>query len=271
MTPETPTQTPAQNQIPQPAQAKKPHIVLGLMQSAFVLLGATLGFVAAQFLGGVWLVVTLKSLALPSLDIDQIIDNIWVNIAIYISSAVLLVLVSWLIFMARGKNFWEAIGLKSGPKWSDLKFGITTYLSYVAFSMSIAFVFSLLRDINADQKQDLGINFANQTLTSGLGVFILLVVLTPILEEIVFRGIVYRRIRNWIPKWLAAALVSLTFGALHMEFFKDGPLNFVAAFDTAFLSLFLIFIVQKTNRLWPAIYVHAFKNLTAFLILMAIS
>ena len=90
------------------------------------------------------------------------------------------------------------------------------------------------------------------SLTFGGGSFILevlyLSLFVPILEEVVFRGLIYTRLRKGMPVLAAQLLSALIFGAAHMDL-----MQFFYAFLTGFLMpllfekyQFLLFFLQYT-------------------------
>lgn len=87
--------------------------------------------------------------------------------------------------------------------------------------------------------------------------FICMCILTPIVEEILFRRIIYGGFRNICPAWLAVIVTSLIFSAVH--FFVKG---FVSLFIMG-VMFNLIFLFRK--NLWASILLHAIVNSAAFL------
>ena len=83
-----------------------------------------------------------------------------------------------------------------------------------------------------------------------------LVIVTPIFEETVFRGFLFKGLRRRLPFWAAASVVSVMFAFAH------GQWN--VALDTFVLSLILCFLVEKNNSLIPSILLHELKNEVAF-------
>lgn len=78
------------------------------------------------------------------------------------------------------------------------------------------------------------------------------VVLGPITEELLFRGIVYKRVDRAYGFWPAAIVSSLAFGALH------GNLSqFIYA---ALLGMLLAYAYHKSGRLWVCILMHMIAN-----------
>ena len=75
----------------------------------------------------------------------------------------------------------------------------------------------------------------------------------PIAEEVIFRGLVYTRLRRAMPAALACVLSSLVFGLLH------GQLLWIAyAF---IMGVVLTLVFERTGTLWASIVVHVTFNL----------
>ena len=84
-----------------------------------------------------------------------------------------------------------------------------------------------------------------------------IVILGPICEELVFRGLVYRRIRDYIGYLPAVFLSSIMFGAFH--------LNLTQGLFAFALGIILALIYEKYGRLWLPIAGHMANNLFATL------
>ena len=98
---------------------------------------------------------------------------------------------------------------------------------------------------------------SSQELGKLLGAALMIVVLAPVGEELLFRGIAYSALRRR-GKWRAAVVSSLLFAVAHMQVVHFFPI-FVMGFAFAFL-------VERTRSLVPAIVLHLGVNL-ALLIL----
>jgi uncharacterized protein len=123
--------------------------------------------------------------------------------------------------------------------------------------------------INLNQQQQ--ILYDHVTGPELLLVFLSLVVITPIVEEILFRGFLFRGLRKNLSLKASSLITSLLFGAAHLELLlSSSPPNWVAGIDTFILSMFMCHITAKTDSLWPAIMLHSLKNLVAFIILFVI-
>lgn len=164
------------------------------------------------------------------------------------------------------KVLYARIGLIR-PRPSDVMWAFTAYaLYFITYAVVVTVVSNLLPQINTTQEQQIGFETARSTGELGL-VFISLVVLPPIAEEIMFRGFLFSGLRAKYRFWPAAIVTSILFGIAHLQFGADAPLLWVAAIDTFILGCFLAYLRDKTGSLWPPMCLHAIKNCVAFLIL----
>ena len=91
--------------------------------------------------------------------------------------------------------------------------------------------------------------------------FGLLVLIYPLLEEIVFRGLVQEGVAGWLPQRfgmlsLANVLTSVAFAALHLV--HQSPLWSLGIF---FPSLVFGFSKERYQSLWAPIILHGWYNL----------
>lgn len=83
------------------------------------------------------------------------------------------------------------------------------------------------------------------------------VLLGPITEELIFRGLVYTRLRQATTPLVAAVLSGIAFGAVH-----GNMIQFFYAFT---LGVVLALIMERYHSLLPCIIVHIFFNGVSFL------
>ncbi len=81
------------------------------------------------------------------------------------------------------------------------------------------------------------------------------VVLAPVLEEILCRGIIYNRMREISGFFVSAFISSLVWSAAHM--------NVVQGVTALFYGIFLAFLYEKFKTLWVTTGSHSFFNLIA--------
>jgi membrane protease YdiL (CAAX protease family) len=82
------------------------------------------------------------------------------------------------------------------------------------------------------------------------------IVLAPLAEEALFRGILYPFIKQHGHPWLALFVTSLVFAAVHSNLMTFVPLTF--------LAMVLVFVYEKTDKLIAPIVTHALFNAVNF-------
>ncbi|MBU6299633.1 MAG: CPBP family intramembrane metalloprotease [Alphaproteobacteria bacterium] len=100
-------------------------------------------------------------------------------------------------------------------------------------------------------------------LSHGAGPLIVMRLVYPVSDEILFRGFVFRQLRRWavLPFWAAATLSSLLFGA---GYFGQGAVHLstllipAAAFGGGVLFCWL---TERWDSIWPALVIHVGFNL----------
>jgi len=225
------------------------------------------GFLAAQLIGVVIFVSLLSAFGLSSDQIqDQFNNNAWAQLGAIVSIESLTIgLVYWYFKLANRKPLKF---LKLDKKPTKKLFGTValTYLLYFPVFVAVATLASvLIPSLDTEQMQQIG--FENTSGLDYVAVFVALAILPPLVEEIVFRGILFQKLKQYASLVPAVLITSIIFGLAHLEFFSDAPLNWIAALDTFVFSLFLIGVFLKTNSLWSAILLHALKNSVAFMFL----
>ena len=133
------------------------------------------------------------------------------------------------------------------------------FVSYIIIIL-IASRFSGLIDV--DQPQQIG--FDSAAGYQLIFVFVSLVILPPIAEEVMFRGFLFTSFRQKYRLRFTALFTSILFGIAHLQFGSGAPLLWVAAIDTFVLSMVLCYLREKSGSLWPPILLHAIKNGVAF-------
>ncbi len=151
------------------------------------------------------------------------------------------------------------LGLK---KFNPLKAIGYILLALVFFTVMLILVFWFIKifvpSIDLNQAQENGFEFGK----TGVGLwlsFTITVIITPIIEEIFFRGIALpATIKKW--GWLVGAFsTSMLFGILHAQ------ANVIIY--TFILGLILSFLYIRLKSIIPGIILHAINNALAFAVL----
>lgn len=173
------------------------------------------------------------------------------------------------LFLRLYRRSFKTIGLLK-PRWRDVLYGLLAVPAYyVVYLIVVGVASHLIPSLNVDQQQQIGFNNVHGALPLAL-TFISLVILPPLTEEILVRGFLYSSLKKAMRLLPAAIITSLIFASAHLpEGGAAGPL-YIAAIDTFILSLFLIYLREKTGSLWSSITLHATKNGVAFVVLFVL-
>jgi membrane protease YdiL (CAAX protease family) len=259
------TQSQHQPPLPPGIKTQTPHSrksgKFGPLSAILVTLGA---FFGSQILAGLVIGAVLYLSGNPNAEaIEKFSDSTSGQfLFVLMVEAIALAILFWFI-RRRGITLKE-IGLGRGANSGDLGYALISFAVYfVILLMVLAAVGSLVPEIDLKQEQQIGFKSAYGTGALAL-VFISLVVLPPIAEEIMIRGFFYSGLRKKLKRLLAALLASLVFAVAHLQLGTGAPPLYVAAIDTFVLSLVLIGLRERTGSLWSGMMVHALKNGLAF-------
>jgi membrane protease YdiL (CAAX protease family) len=168
----------------------------------------------------------------------------------------------WLFIRWRKGN-WRKIGLYR-PQKADVAWSFIGFLVYFPIYLVIINILASVTNINFNQQQATGFSSS----TTGwplILVFISLVILPPIAEEIAFRGLLFSGLKKKLPLIWAVVFTGLLFAIPHALESQSGGLLWIAAVDTFILSAVLCWLREKTGRLYASMGLHALKNLLAFI------
>lgn len=178
-------------------------------------------------------------------DMLDIIDLMILPISSILGIAVFVVLL--------GRLAWSGLGLRPVPAgaylralgWWLLCLPVVTAVLYATYKITGRAAIEEQLDMMPDLSADDG------TVTAG---FILLVgVLSPIAEELLFRGVLFAWLRRHTGFWIAGVLSALVFAGAH------GIPDIIL--PTAILGLLFAWIYERTGSLWPAMLAHVAHNL----------
>jgi membrane protease YdiL (CAAX protease family) len=198
----------------------------------------------------------------------------WLNSSVpaqflYVLVAEVLSIAAVYWFVRRFKRGLDSIGLL-WPLWRDAGIGVIAVPVYfVLYLVTVSIVSHFVPSLNVDQAQQIGFTDVHGFLPLAL-TFMSLVVLPPLAEEIMVRGLLFTSLKRAMRLWPAVITTSLIFGAAHLaEGGAAGPL-WIGFIDTFILSLVLCYLRQRTGSLWAGITLHALKNGIAFVALFII-
>lgn len=183
----------------------------------------------------------------------------------YFFVAANLVVACW---FKRGATVANALLLRSAEwrLWQYLAFGVLTVLTLIVLQQILYYLSGLFGAAPEDPMRDLEAlrnMFQLDEPATVVLLVLLAVVLAPLAEEFVFRGVLYAAFRRTRLGVIGSAiLLSAIWSAMHWGY---SPQNLAALFC---LGLLFAYIVWRTGSLWPAIAGHAANNLVAVVALV---
>lgn len=197
-------------------------------------------------------VLSILGAALADIFLGNKLPDVQKSFLVYAVNTAILLIVALIFIRSRKIAFKKLFEI---PNKSSLYMVPVYYLAYMILTVLVQLIMQTVPGYNVNQDQATGF-----TDVAGAGlvlVFISLVVLPPLGEEVIFRGILYNGLKTKTKKITAALITSLLFGLAHMQW------NVGA--DTFVLSMVIIYGYEKEKTLWLPIGVHAIKNFVAFL------
>lgn len=238
---------------------------------AGIMAGSILLFFSCQIFAVILLVIVFKLFGKNTTQVEKLMaDNSYVQGVLTAVVAVLVVysIVAILRFIKQKPR--KFLLLQNTPSFKQLGDVAITYGVYFVTLAVVVVAINIINTtffpnaplIDTNQAQDLGV--ASAAGWGLLPIFVMLVVIPPIYEEIMFRGFLFQMLKRRSSVIIAGILTSALFGIAHLEF---NNLNWIAAIDTLIFSGFLIYISQKHKSLYSSMFLHAIKNSIAFYVL----
>lgn len=205
-------------------------------------------------------VVQLAHFVTPLFTGNTIVGEQWFRVVALIAAVGMAMGVS--LIVAGQKLSRKLIGIHRLPNWQDIGLGVAGFVIYAAVATILLAVLKSLSLVDIDQLQTIG-----STGVYGMDrmmVFVALTIVVPFVEELLFRGYLYGRLRGaHAPLWLSASITSLTFGVLH------GQWN--VGIDVFCLSMVACYLREQTGTVWPGVIMHMIKNMIAFYIAFSVT
>ena len=242
----------------------RPNKSLGwtLWELFFIGLQVSLSFVAVTILvSGVAVLILLGPELLQQQDISTSIirnslqDHVFlVNFLIYLLWLPLLVFLLGRYFgkSQPGEGWLSRLDL-SRPTWRDIAAGIAMSLALTGLVTIIGVVLDWLGLVDISQRQVL-----LKSIPGGgwnlLWALMMIGLLVPLAEELVFRRWLYRSLVDWAGVGLALPLAALAFGLLHSD-------SLAIAISATVLGAGFILAYRWSGNLWTSIVMHATNNI----------
>jgi membrane protease YdiL (CAAX protease family) len=170
------------------------------------------------------------------------------SIALYVAFFVAL----WLIVVVWRAVPWRTVGLRRvglGLLLAMIPAGVGVLVLNVIILLPLTFFLGLGDPDTNSSQNDVLVSDGGMSLIELLWLAIPLVVLAPIVEELLFRGLLYRYLRGRVGVVAAVVISALVFAVLHVVI----PPLFV-------MGIVLAVLAERTGSLWPGIVLHATNN-----------
>ena len=217
---------------------------------------AIITFYAAQFIVGIPMLIILGSETLKT----PLIATIF-SVLVYVLSFIFLLFTFKHIKPLKTPVTRNELGLNNLVTFSDIGLALAGFFSYLAFSAILTALFSIFPWFNLTENQPL----LYSTLISPSGKILAalaLVVAGPILEEVIYRGLIYGKLRKNHSLITSILTVSILFGFLH------GQWN--VGVDVFALSVVACLMRETTGTIYAGIILHILKNAIAFYMLFIV-
>lgn len=160
----------------------------------------------------------------------------------------------------------DDLGLHGTPTWTDIGLAPVGFILSTLLAAGLVAIFNLFPWFDAGQAQEIGFSVYLTGLDRVIA-FIIIVVVAPIAEELIFRGWLYGKLRPMLSEkmsdrvsmMISILLVSLLFGIVHMQW--NVGVNVFA------MSIVLCGLREITGTVYAGILTHMIKNGVAFYLL----
>lgn len=178
--------------------------------------------------------------------------HLWLPAAGFVAAS-FVPLTYWFIVARRQGDSWRGV-LGEVPTWKQGRWVVLTTVTVLGVRFGW---FSLLTQLHALPEVEASSRLWSNAAAPGRNVLLLLagVVLAPSAEELLFRGILFRRLLRRMGALPAALVSSVLFGALHADHV-----------GATLLALALMVLYAETGSLWASIAAHALSNLAVILV-----
>lgn len=191
---------------------------------------------------------------------EKIMEPVWSGVYSLVSDSLAVFLTVYAL-----PKFWkkwaisrEEIGLTGLPTWTDMGLGVVGYIVSTLLAMLAVSLFSLMPWFDANEAQDVGFSLY---LMGGerIVAFVVLVVFAPIVEELIFRGWLYGKLRRRLGMATSIIITSALFGLMHFQW--------NVGVNVFCLSVILCGMREITGTIYAGILTHMIKNGIAFYLL----
>lgn len=237
---------------------RKPNKFIEILFALLKCVGYVIIWLGTQFvlLEGLAIFIMLQNPTAQKAELNNLLAEATMKhgIALTVATNLIALAIFILIFVIAKKSFLKKIKVTLPHKSSYLPtIAIGGSAQYVtAFLLGMILLFLPKDWVDSFNQGNEMVENAN-----GLLAFLAVVILAPVFEEILCRGLILNTLRKAMPKWVAIVLSSAIFGIIH-----GNPIQFIYA--TA-LGILLGWLYTKFDSIWIPMLCHLVFNLMSML------
>jgi membrane protease YdiL (CAAX protease family) len=155
-------------------------------------------------------------------------------------------------------------GLNRKPTLDDVKKFASFFPLYFVVNIAASIILvALLGAEVMEQEQKVGFTKAGNTPISLVLIGFCLVLLAPLFEEMLVRGVLFNKLREKLKFWPVALITASIFALIHGQF-NVGVMTFI-------LAMFAAYLREKTGAIWSSVMLHSMQNFIAFCLLFLLN
>lgn len=215
------------------------------------------GCISTVVLSLVWIAYYLEGQGLSESILDGSDDkSVGVTLGLMVASVVALTISAYFFAIKKHPQRWRSVGLLPSTRSWLIASGVIGAL-FMPVNILIVTTGQRILDVPV---LDFSSESTGEPFPIGefLALFVLVVIIVPIVEEVFFRGIIYKWLRQRAGFLIGILVSSVAFGTLH-----------VAAPSIASISVLGVLcalVYELSGSLWTAVTVHAMNNFLAIVL-----
>lgn len=239
---------------------KKVFASIGLI-TAFMAIYVGLQFWYSMMLGGIIGIQKAMDAAMRDEAVDAYAIGLAVQEALIIHLPIAIIVSASLAapiyyFICRGRklNFFEVCYFKKIDLLGIALFSLTGVALFLFNTYLISFIIEagFLTQAYEELAETFAPLFEGPVLLS----FIAIAIAAPLIEEVIFRGLILSELRRYLPVWAAILIQAILFGLIHF--------NLVQLVFTVIMGVILGLLVVWTKSVWGAVLIHALNNAASY-------
>ena len=188
---------------------------------------------------------------------------LFISILGIVPTHLLTLLLVWLVVTeGRKLPFWKTIGFE----WPRMASPMVSTLACILIAGSLFVMGALVTSVFGGSKTDLDL-LVESSLPARFATAFVAVFTAPLIEEMIYRGVVYSAVEQALGRAVAIGAVSLLFAGVHVFQYKN---NVAVIVVITMLSFTLTFVRAYTGKLLPSFVIHlVFNGIQSVVIVLA--